>query len=194
MKLFKPLKGFKSISRRRGLTLVEIAVVVSIMGVLLSVSITSISSFIRPSATDVSEKLKAAIIYCHKSAIIHNQAVILQLDIDNNQYFAHRIVRSETGISEKKIMEVKLSSSGKLIDIVDIRGIKYDTGVVKIPFTYNGVSEDFSIHLGDEYRIKKSVLNYRYNGKVIVKDGNFTRTAKGNENGNNKLNDEESSL
>jgi general secretion pathway protein H len=186
--------GFKNQSPRKGLTLVEIVVVVSIMGLLLSISITSVSNFIRPSTTDVSEKLKAAIIYCHKSAIIHNQAVILQLDIDKNQYIAHRIVRTETGITEKKILEVKLSSSGRLIDVVDLRGILYDSGVVKIPFTYSGVSEDYSIHLGDEYRVKKSVLNYRYNGKVVVRDGNFSRKASGNDFGNSKGSDEDSSL
>ncbi len=184
----------KTISRRRGLTLIEIVVVVSILGIILSISISSLKNFIRPSTVDVAEKLKATLIYCHNTAIIHNQAVILQIDIENNKYFAHRIIRSETGISEKKIIEIKLSSSGRLIDVVDLRGITYDTGIVKIPFTYNGVSEDFSIHLGDEYKIKKSVLNYRYNGKVIIKEGNFSRKARGGEFNDNRNPEDENSL
>jgi general secretion pathway protein H len=191
-KKFFPTK-FRTISIRRGLTLIEIVVVVSILGIILTISISSLKNFIRPSAVDVADKLKATLIYCHNTAIIHNQAVILQLDIENNKYIAHRIVRSETGISEKKIIEINLSSSGRLIDVVDLRGIKYDTGIVKIPFTYNGVSEDFSIHLGDEVKIKKSVLNYRYNGKVIIKEGEFSRKARGGEF-NNRNQEDESSL
>jgi len=192
--IITPSRISSTISRKRGLTLIEIVVVVSILGVILSISVSSLKNFIRPSTIDVAEKLKATLIYCHNTAIIHNQAVILQIDIENNKYFAHRIVRSETGISEKKIIEINLSSSGRLIDVVDLRGIKYDTGIVKIPFTYNGVSEDFSIHLGDEYKIKKSVLNYRYNGKVIIKEGNFSRKAKGSEFNDSRNPEDENSL
>lgn len=165
---------------RRGLTLVEIAVVVMIIGSLLAFSITSISGFLRPGVADVSEKLKAALIYSQKAAIIHNQAVVFHIDIDNNRYYANRIIRNESGISEKKILDVSLKTSGRIIDVVDIRGVKFDSGLVKIPFTYTGVSEDYSIHLGNEYTIKKTVLNYRYNGKVVIKEGSVVRKAKGN--------------
>jgi len=165
---------------KRGLTLVEIAVVVMIIGSLLAFSITSVSSFLRPGVADVSEKLKAALIYSQKAAIIHNQAVVFYVDIDNNRYYASRIIRNESGISEKKIIDVSLKSSGRIIDLVDLRGVKFDSGVVKIPFTYTGVSEDYSIHLGNEYTIKKTVINYRYNGKVVIKEGSVVRKAKGN--------------
>lgn len=184
------LRNFDNLKSRRGLTLIEIAVVVMIMGTLLAFSITSISSFLKPGVSDVSEKLKAALVYCQKSAIIHNQAVIFQIDIDNNRYSAVRIVRNDSGVSEKKILDVSLKNSGRIIDVVDIRGVKIDSGIVKIPFTYTGVSEDYSIHVGNEYTVLKTVLNYRYNGKVVIKEGSVVRKAKGNSMGDRQESDE----
>jgi general secretion pathway protein H len=142
-------------------------------------------SLMRPSVSGTVEKFQQALNYCYQNAIIHNQVVEMHLDIEKGNYTAYRIVRTEEGIKPKKILTADLPSNSKIINIFDLRGVKYETGIVKIPYTYTGVAEDYSIHFGDEYGIKKTLLVYRYNGKTVIKNGDVTR--KVSLDGNQKM-------
>ncbi|MCE9500580.1 MAG: type II secretion system GspH family protein, partial [Leptospira sp.] len=73
---------------RRGLTLVEIGVSIMVIGVLMAMVASSLSNFIRPSSTDVSEKIKSALVFCYETAILNNQTVILDIDIEEDKYTA----------------------------------------------------------------------------------------------------------
>ena len=42
-------------------------------------------------------------------------------------------------------------------------------GHLVIPFTHDGVSGDYIIHIGEDANISKSILLYRYNGKICYK-------------------------
>ena len=50
---------FHKLRIRKGMTLIEIVVVVSILGLLMALMATSISGLIRPSAKDTTDKMKA---------------------------------------------------------------------------------------------------------------------------------------
>ncbi len=162
---------------RKGLTLVELAVVISIIGILMTMVISSLANLIRPSVADTSEKLKAAILFCYQTAILNNQTVILDLDIEEDKYTAYKINRKEEGLEEQKILESgKLPSYSSIVNVTDLRGVKYETGHLRIPFTHNGTSGDYNIHIGDEVKIKKTILVYKYRGKLSLKDGEVNRS------------------
>ncbi|MEM7181830.1 MAG: prepilin-type cleavage/methylation domain-containing protein [Spirochaetota bacterium] len=158
---------------RKGLTLVEQVVVVMIVGMLISMTMSSLMNLINPSAEDDADKLKASFIYCYQTARIKNQTVILELDIEKNSYQAFRLNRGDEGIDKKKLLDVSMAID--IVHVTDMRGIKYEAGKLKIPFTYSGVSEDYNIHLGSGGEIKKTVQLYRYNGRVVLKNGEKDR-------------------
>ncbi len=164
---------------RKGLTLVEIGVVTMILGLLIALSISSLTSMIRPSVAGTVERFQQALFFCWQSAILHNEVVIMKVDIEKRTYSAYRVIRGPEGIIEKKIIESSFPSNSYIRDAVDLRGIKTDTGIIQIPYTYTGIGEDYSIHFGDDSGTKKTLLVYRYNGKSLIKNGEVTRKSKG---------------
>ena len=163
---------------RTGMTLVEIIVVISILGLLMSLMVSSIVGLVRPSAKDTSDKMKAGLFYAYQNAIIGNQTVLFEIDMEKNKYTASKLVRSDEGLKHKKILEVNLPSNNRVVDVTDLRGVKYETGVLVIPFTHSGVAGDYNIHLGEAANtINKTVLLYRYNGKIVVKNGEVNRSS-----------------
>jgi general secretion pathway protein H len=166
---------------KKGLTLVEMVVVVSIIGFLLAIVGASIKGFIRPSSKSISEKLKASLVYSYRAALVSNCTVVFDIDMELDKYTAYKIIRDEVGVKEKKILEGKLPKNNRVVDIVDLRGVKFENMKVRIPFTHSGISADYNIHIGeDSTNIDKTILLYRYNGKVIVKNGEVNRTAGSN--------------
>ena len=163
---------------RSGKTLIEIIVVISILGLLMALMVSSISGLVRPSSKDTSDKMKAGLYYAYQTAIISNQTVLFDIDMEKNKYTASKLVRSDEGLKEKKVLEVFLPSNNRVVNVTDLRGVKYETGHLIIPFTHDGVAGDYNIHLGEDANtISKSVLLYRYNGKIVVKNGDVNRSS-----------------
>lgn len=168
----------RNLNFKKGMTLIEIIVVVSILGLLMGLMVSSISGLVRPSAKDTSDKMKAGLFYAYQTAIISNQTVLFDIDMEKNKYTASKLIRSDEGLKQKKVLEVNLPSNNKVVDVTDLRGVKYETGHLVIPFTHDGVAGDFNIHLGEDANsITKTVLLYRYNGKVVVKNGEVNRSS-----------------
>lgn len=161
---------------KSGLTLIEMTVVVAIVSILLVIVGSSLVSFIRPSSTTIADKVKAGLVFAYRSAQISNCTVMFEIDMENNTYKAFKILRDESGVKEKKILQGKLPTNNRVVDVTDIRGIKFENIKLRIPFTHNGVSEDYNIHIGsDSTSINKTVLLHRYNGKVFIKNGEVNR-------------------
>jgi prepilin-type N-terminal cleavage/methylation domain-containing protein len=169
------LKNGSRLKFRKGLTLIEIAVVIAVMGTIMAIAISSLRGLIRPSAKDTASKFQSALYFCYKNAIVHNSAVVLKIDLDLNEYNAFRIIRTEEGMKEKKILSAKLPKHSRILSVQDIRGIRQETGIALIPFTHSGVSQDYNFYFGGDSGIEKTVMNYRYNGKVIVLNGEKQR-------------------
>jgi prepilin-type N-terminal cleavage/methylation domain-containing protein len=168
---------------KSGLTLVEMTVVVAIVSILLVIVGGSLVSFIRPSSSSIADKIKAGLIQSFRTAQISNCTVIFEVDMENNSYRAFKVLRDDTGVKEKKIIQGKLPSNNRIVDITDIRGIKFENIKLRIPFTHNGVSEDYNIHIGsDSTSINKTILLHRYNGRVFIKNGEVNRKITVNQN------------
>lgn len=161
------------------MTLVELVVVVTIIGFLMTITISATLSFIRPSTDDIVEKFRSAMYFAYQTAVINSHTVIVDIDLDKKTYSISRVTRSDDGLSEKKIMDVSLPLYNHIKKIVDLRGMTYEKGIVKIPFTQAGIAEDYSVQFGDEYRVNWTVFIHRYNGKIYTKQGEHARTSGG---------------
>lgn len=160
---------------RRGLTLVEIVVVLTILGMLMTITAVSISNFIRPPPKDITENIKAALRYAYQTAILNNQTVLFVLDKEQNKYLVIKLDRTDSGLEEKVLIESVLPSNLQIIKVMDLRGIVYESEKIKIPFNRNGVSENFDIHLGEEGNVLYTLMVYKFNGKVEVFPGEKSR-------------------
>ena len=162
---------------RRGLTLIEMVVVVAILGLLMSFTINSLMNFIMPPARDVADKFKAALFYCYQTAILNNSTVIMEIDIDKAEYIGYKLVRGDAGIEKKKVLKSSFPFNNKILSISDIRGIKIESGIFTVPFTHFGVSEDYNFHVGSDTAINRTIQLFKYNGRIEVKPGEDDRTS-----------------
>src|SRR5256885_591462 len=76
--------------RTRGMTLVEIMVVVAIIGMIMGASVYGFRSIAKSELRSSSAKLAGAIRYCFDRAVTTGAYFRLVLDIDGNKYWAER--------------------------------------------------------------------------------------------------------
>ena len=159
-------------TKRNGFTLIELALVIFIIGFLLSVVFSSLKNLIAPDVYSESELLTAVLKNYYKQAQLQNINILLELNLDKNTYSAKKkYFDEENGFQYKEILQKDLPATIQIISIINVDGILQDSGIVKIPFTYNAISADYIIHIGKDDNIENSIIIYRYGGKVEIKKG-----------------------
>ncbi|MDV6237003.1 prepilin-type N-terminal cleavage/methylation domain-containing protein [Leptospira ellisii] len=163
---------------RKGFTLIEFIIVTAILAGLITILGNTAKDFLVPSSSDAAQTLKQAAEFCYRKSILTNTTMVLELDIDNDTYTVKKILRDEGGLKEEPVFKPKkLPYNSEIIDITDIRGFRYTKGIVKIPYTYLGISADYSVHLGNDPSIYQTVVVYRYGGKAAVLEGEQFHTS-----------------
>ncbi len=160
---------------KKGLTLVEMVVVMMILGILFTMTAISISNFLKPPPKETTDNIKSALMYAYQTAILNNQTVMFVLYKTENKYSVVKIDRTDEGLVEKKLLESVLPSNLTVADVMDLRGIKYESEKVEIPFNRDGISENYDIHLGQDGNIVYTIMVYKFNGRIDVVSGEKSR-------------------
>ncbi|MDF3821520.1 prepilin-type N-terminal cleavage/methylation domain-containing protein [Leptospira sp. 96542] len=154
---------------RDGLTLIEIVVVISILGLLMVIVGGMLRNFLIPTTEDIAKKLQESFRFGYNKAQLTNQAVLFRYDFTKAKYQFYLLKREEGGLEEEPILkEVSLPFYSKIVKVRDLGGKPISEGELKIIFTPQGTTTDTFIYLGTESTVKKTIQLYRYAGRVKV--------------------------
>ncbi|WCL47938.1 pilus assembly FimT family protein [Leptospira sp. GIMC2001] len=171
----------KRLKLRHGMTTIELIVVIALIGFLFTVTAVSLKNFIIPSSKDVSQAIEGSIKFAYNHALLNHKTVIFEIDLDNQVYKLIRIERDDEGLREEQVTKPKkLPFNNKIISIVDFSGKITTSGIIRIPYSHDGTGVDYTLLMGEENTIKKSIQVYRYGGKVNTLNGEKLRIVNPN--------------
>ncbi len=158
---------------RRGLTIIEMAIVIITLGIMIGMlgSIISSVAFLQ-TTKDEALLLKEALVFCRRTAIKSNTTVYLEINIDENKYRAFRYARSEGKLEKEDfIKERALSDSNGIAGVALASGTKVTSGILEIPFSPEGIAEEIAIYMGPRPEVRNTVLYSRYGTGASVVQG-----------------------
>ncbi len=163
------VKGQKS---RRGLTLVEMAIVLLVMGVVLAVITSMISSIPNLRSTETeAETLQGNFRRARNTALFTNSTFYLEFDLDENKYRGYLIERVDEQSEEKEKFKHSLAASNGLVAVsVGLSG-RVQTGKVTVTFQPDGTAEQVAVYLGEAPLASQTVILNRYGGGTTVVEG-----------------------
>lgn len=168
--------NIRQVRLRRGLTIVELAIVILLVSIIL-VTLASIASrFSRFKSTeDEGEILRDSLVFARSTAITSNEQIYFEFDLDEETYRGYRKVSTEDGTVEEKdvIKKRSLSSTNSLIAMQVGSANRETRGKLTIRLYPEGTSDELAIYMGQEPEIKATVLFTRY-GKGSVAQGEQT--------------------
>ena len=158
---------------QQGLSLVEIAIVILIIGTLMLLSLSLVrNASLFQTAKGEAKKLAEKLVFARNTAMLSNEVVFFEFDLDKESYTAYRLISGGQGSNTKKafLQTTKLSNSNSLLAIASAMGSKRSEGIVKLYFFPSGLGEEVAIYLGpkDDEEIKATILYSRYGGKAKV--------------------------
>ncbi|TGL04618.1 prepilin-type N-terminal cleavage/methylation domain-containing protein [Leptospira levettii] len=154
---------------RDGLTLIEIVVVISILGLLMVIVGGSLRNLIIPSTEDISVKLQESIKFGYNKAQLTNQSVLFVYDFEKREYQFFLLKREESGLEEEPILKkTTLPFYSKIVSVRDLGGKPRNEGKIRIVFTPQGTTTDLFLYIGSDTEIKRTIQIYRYGGKIKI--------------------------
>lgn len=154
---------------RDGLTLIEIVVVISILGLIMVIVGGTLRNLIIPSTEDIAVKLQESFKFGYNKAQLTNQAVLFQYDFEKRDYQFFLLKREEGGLEEEAILKkVTLPFYSKIVSVRDLGGKPRSEGKIRIVFTPQGTTTDLLLYVGSDTEIKRTIQIYRYGGKIKI--------------------------
>lgn len=159
---------------RGGLTLIEIAVVISILGLIMVIVGGTLRNLIIPSTEDLAVKLQESFKFGYNKAQLTNQSVLFQYDFEKREYQFFLLKREEGGLEEEAILKkVTLPFYSKIVSVRDLGGKPKSEGKIRIVFTPQGTTTDLFLYVGSDTEIKRTIQIYRYGGKIKIHKTEF---------------------
>jgi len=168
-------KGPAKATLRQGLTLVEMAIVILVLGILIGVMMSAMGSMsVLKTTEEESAILKDVLISCRDGAIFSNQTVYLEFDLDKRTYEAYRFARKEGEDEPERdvyINKRELSASNSIIAIIMGAGTRITSGQVTLAFAPEGMAEELVVYMGPGPEIRNTVIYSKYGGTARVEVG-----------------------
>lgn len=157
---------------RGGFTLVEMAIVLMVMGVVLAVLTSLISSIPNLRSTETeAETLAGNFQRARNTALFTNSTFYLEFDLDKNSYRGYLMQRINGKVEENEKFDHSLAASNGLVGIsVGLSG-RVETGKVTVSFLPDGTAEQVAVFLGEPPLPSKTVILNRYGGNTEIHTG-----------------------
>ena len=169
-----PVSRAPSRCSRKGVTLVEIGVVLFVIATMMLI----VTSFLRSIALlrttkDEAKLIKEAVYFARRSARKSSRPVYMEFDIDEDRYRVTRYDR--TGEEARKVNllgPVSLSNFNSLVSIRNASGVSIHEGKVEITFDPYGNGEEMMVYLGDSGgAIRRSIHMRKYGEQTDILQG-----------------------
>jgi len=147
---------------RKGVTIVEMAIVIFLMSLLLSIVFSLVQNFsIFKTTEGEAGILKDMYSLAKRTAIKSGQIIYMEFDLDENRYIIYRKIRNKE-LENQPIIYIKTFS-----------GQRIDSGKITINFYPQGLNDEIYIYFGSENNIKNTVIYPRYDKYAIIKKGEY---------------------
>lgn len=165
-------------SIRRGITTIELIVVIAVIGFLFTITAVSLKNFLAPTSHDSALAIQSTLKFGYNNALLNNKTVVFVFNIEKQEYYLIRMERDDEGLREEALSKIKkMPFNNKILTAVDFSGRKIQEGLIKIPYSHDGTSIDFTLLIGELEDTKKSIQIFRYGGKVRILNGEKIRTS-----------------
>ena len=146
---------------KRGYTLIELAVVILVLGIVLMVAAPRLTPFLLETRLEASARQLASFCrYTNAQAVLTKTHLVLNIDIDEREYWLTTFIADKTtvffqGTEDLEEIEIttdllrrrRLPETARFQDVVLSESGYADSGTVVLDFTPVGVSQEMFVHL-----------------------------------------------
>ncbi len=160
---------------RRGLTILELSIVVLLVSMVLFTLVSITSRFSRFKSTeDEGTILRDSLVFARSTAITSNEPIFFEFNLDEETYRAYRKESKDGEIAEKDVIKQRNLSAGNSLIGMQVGSSNRETrGKIVIRLFPEGSSDELAVFMGSDPEIKATVLFSRY-GKGEVAEGEKT--------------------
>ncbi len=162
---------------RRGFTLIELTVVLFLIGIFLSLSVPNIGNFLFHSdLKSTARSLKAAVHVLRSKSIATGRHAVLCFDLDKMTYWGElepeeaRLFTDGDRDNERIISERSLPDGIRIMDAMNIRVDKIESGELRSILNPKGVIEETVLHLADRSGRVLTIIINAYTGRFSLYD------------------------
>ncbi len=160
-----------SFTYRRGLTLVEMAIVILVIGLLMAISLSMVRNFLfLGDVENAAKKFSKRLVFVRNAAIKSNQIIYFEIDLDKESYRAYRLDQDNPEGQEQVLLtKTTLPESHSIHTVSSPTGNRMSEGKVVIPFLPSGLADGMAIYFGPKNEtIEATVIYHRYSGKATI--------------------------
>jgi prepilin-type N-terminal cleavage/methylation domain-containing protein len=158
--------------RRRGFTLLELLIVITIVAVVIGIGLPRFQSVFDVQIKSAVRKLIGTIQYTFHEAAIKKGTYRLVYNIDEQMYSLTRLAMTGEFLQEdgSMVQQEILPQGIYFTDVVTLHAGKIDKGETFTQFFPNGFAEPTVIHLHDEYGAEYTLIVQPLTGRTEVYD------------------------
>ena len=160
---------------RKGFTLLELALVMFLIGLVLSISMPRLGNLLfHTDLKSVARSLKSVVYVMRSKSISTNTYTILHFDLDQNLYWGTAVSKkkqtSDASEETPVVSPVKLPSGIRFMDAGNINSVKKTFGILNSAFNPKGMFEETVLHMSDRDENVMTVIINAFTGSFMIYD------------------------
>ena len=160
---------------RKGFTLLELALVMFLIGLVLSISMPRLGNFLfKTDLKSVARSLKSVVYLMRSKSISTNTYTILHFDLDQNLYWGTAESKAkqpnDTPEETSVVSPIKLPLGIRFVDAGNINSVKKTFGVLTSAFNPKGMFEETVLHMADKDENVMTVIINAFTGSFMIYD------------------------